>query len=95
MKNGMFSSNDSLFTNMAQDSIKANVANHIGSDIANSIIGGNKQSSSWVCKECNNHVEAGNFCPNCGSKRPSQTWVCDCGATVSTNFCPNCGSKRK
>lgn len=95
MKNGMFSSNDSLFTNMAQDSIKENVANHIGSDIANSIIGGNKQSSSWVCKECNNHVEAGNFCPNCGSKRPSQTWVCDCGATVSTNFCPNCGSKRK
>ena len=36
-----------------------------------------------------------NFCPNCGSKKPSEGWNCECGQkNITTNFCPNCGSKK-
>ena len=52
---------------------------------------------SWTCS-CGATVN-GNFCPQCGSKKPApkvetDTWKCSCGATVSGNFCPECGSKR-
>ena len=39
----------------------------------------------------------GNFCPNCGSKKPepkpaAEGWKCpQCGAMASGKFCPECG----
>lgn len=53
--------------------------------------------NGWKCS-CGNTVE-GNFCPNCGSKKPVPKpamggWTCSCGATVSGKFCPECGSPK-
>ena len=48
----------------------------------------------WTCA-CGTMVN-GNFCPNCGTKKPEQKpgWTCACGSVNQGNFCPNCGSKR-
>jgi len=52
--------------------------------------------NTWKCS-CGATV-SGNFCPECGSKKPepkpANTWKCSCGAIVSGNFCPECGSKK-
>ena len=48
-------------------------------------------AGSWKCK-CG-ATATGNFCPECGSKKPepvqAESWPCNTG-----NFCPNCGSKK-
>ena len=50
-------------------------------------------ADGWKCS-CGTTVN-GNFCPNCGAKKPSaDSWTCSCGATVNGNFCPNCGAKK-
>ena len=54
-------------------------------------------ADGWKCA-CGTTV-TGNFCPNCGAKKPEPkpapgAWKCSCGATVTGNFCPECGSKR-
>lgn len=54
-------------------------------------------ANTWKCK-CGATV-TGNFCPECGSKKPEPkpaegSWTCKCGATVTGNFCPECGSKK-
>ena len=51
--------------------------------------------NAWVCT-CGNSV-TGNFCPNCGNKKPEVKtgWDCACGEkNIKSNFCPNCGSKK-
>lgn len=51
---------------------------------------------SWTCT-CG-RTSDGNFCPDCGKRRPSG-WACpDCGYTsggARPNFCPNCGKNLK
>ncbi len=53
-------------------------------------------ANGWKCS-CGNTV-TGNFCPNCGSKKPETkvagSWKCSCGNTVTGNFCPECGAKK-
>ncbi len=51
----------------------------------------------WQCA-CGETVE-GNFCPNCGSKKPqpkasTDVWTCTCGHTATGKFCPECGAKK-
>lgn len=50
----------------------------------------------WKCS-CG-AVVSGNFCQNCGAKKPEpvQTgaWKCSCGATATGKFCPECGSPK-
>ncbi|MBO4360767.1 MAG: SPFH domain-containing protein [Eubacteriaceae bacterium] len=51
---------------------------------------------TWVCPKCGKTV-SGNFCPNCGEKRPAPegSWTCPkCGEVSTGNFCPKCGEKR-
>jgi membrane protease subunit (stomatin/prohibitin family) len=52
---------------------------------------------TWDC-ECGQKRISGNFCSNCGAKKPvaqSDTWDCECGQKgISGNFCSNCGAKR-
>ena len=51
-------------------------------------------ADGWKCT-CGAVVN-GNFCPNCGSKKPEPqpapgAWKCKCGATATGKFCPECG----
>lgn len=52
--------------------------------------------SAWTCS-CGTKV-TGNFCQNCGKKKPEpvneKIWVCSCGAKATGNFCPECGSPK-
>ena len=50
-------------------------------------------ANSWKCS-CGAE-NSGNFCQNCGAKKPSNNiWKCSCGAENSGNFCQNCGAKK-
>ena len=48
-------------------------------------------NSSWKCT-CGS-VNSGNFCPQCGSKKP-EDWVCSCGNVNKGKFCSECGTPR-
>ena len=53
---------------------------------------------SWDCS-CGQKNIIGNFCSNCGSRRPApaaaNTWDCACGQKgITGNFCSNCGARR-
>lgn len=51
---------------------------------------------TWDCS-CGQKGLMGNFCNNCGAKKPEEpsTWNCSCGKTgITGNFCDNCGKKR-
>ena len=53
----------------------------------------NAKADSWKCS-CG-ETNTGNFCQNCGSKKPkSEGWTCSCGETNTGNFCQNCGSRK-
>lgn len=49
-------------------------------------------TASWTCA-CGNE-NTGNFCGNCGNKKPDAEWTCSCGVKNSGKFCGNCGNKR-
>ncbi len=51
-------------------------------------------ANTWRCS-CGSTV-SGNFCQNCGSKKPEQNggWKCSCGAENMGKFCQNCGAKK-
>ncbi len=53
-------------------------------------------SDTWDCT-CGNRNITGNFCNNCGAKKPmpADTWDCTCGNNgITGNFCNNCGAKK-
>ncbi len=52
------------------------------------------EQNGWKCA-CGN-TETGNFCQNCGAKKPAQAegWLCSCGAVNKGKFCPECGAKK-
>ena len=56
-------------------------------------------ANGWTCV-CGQSGITGNFCPNCGSKKPAPkpaagSWKCpQCGATATGKFCPECGTKK-
>ena len=50
----------------------------------------------WTCA-CGQKGNRGNFCMNCGAKKPEPVvgWDCACGQKGNTgNFCMNCGAKK-
>jgi len=50
-------------------------------------------ANSWKCA-CG-AVATGNFCPECGSKKPQANgWTCSCGTVNKGKFCTECGSKK-
>lgn len=52
--------------------------------------------NTWDCN-CGQKGITGNFCMNCGNKKPEpvETWDCSCGQKgITGNFCMNCGSKK-
>lgn len=55
-------------------------------------------TDTWDCS-CGQKMIIGNFCNNCGNKKPApaqaDTWDCSCGQKgIIGNFCNNCGSKK-
>lgn len=49
---------------------------------------------TWICPSCGKEAH-GNFCSNCGSKKPDEKWICpSCGAQAEGKFCSNCGTAR-
>ena len=66
----------------------------IGGGLA-SAIGNSVNTDTWDCT-CGNKAISGNFCNNCGGKKPvMETWDCSCGNKgVTGNFCNNCGAKK-
>ncbi|MBQ9196876.1 MAG: DUF4428 domain-containing protein [Clostridia bacterium] len=54
------------------------------------------ENGKWFCPSCG-AANSGNFCTNCGTKRPMQTFHCDkCGWVPDDpahppKFCPQCG----
>lgn len=52
-----------------------------------------QNANTWKCS-CGAE-NTGNFCNNCGSKKPAPAgqWQCSCGTVNSGNFCSNCGAK--
>ncbi len=51
-----------------------------------------QMQDEWKCS-CG-AANTGNFCNNCGAKKPEAGWKCSCGAVNSGNFCANCGAKK-
>ena len=50
-------------------------------------------NNEWTCV-CG-HVNSGNFCTECGSKKPEpKKWTCSCGQVNEGKFCSNCGTKK-
>ena len=51
-------------------------------------------AGAWTCS-CGTQ-NTGNFCNNCGSKKPAPagSWTCSCGQVNTGNFCNNGGSKK-
>ena len=49
-------------------------------------------ANGWICT-CG-HVATGNFCPECGAKKPEAGWTCACGNVNKGKFCSNCGAKK-
>ena len=52
--------------------------------------------TGWKCA-CG-AVATGNFCPDCGAKKPepvaAEGWTCSCGAVNKGKFCQECGAKK-
>ena len=49
--------------------------------------------NGWKCS-CG-AVATGNFCTECGAKKPSDDgWKCSCGSVNKGKFCQNCGAKK-
>ena len=81
--------------NMTKDALNPimNSASDIGSGVMNGIT---SNDNTWNCA-CGKMGIDGNFCTNCGAKKPepvATTWDCVCGKKgIDGNFCSNCGAK--
>ena len=52
---------------------------------------------AWTCPSCGKAGISGNFCPECGTKKPADAngWTCpSCGAVNKGKFCTECGAKK-
>ena len=53
-----------------------------------------QRASGWKCS-CGHDGNTGNFCSECGSKKPmADSWKCACGNLCTGNFCSECGAKK-
>ncbi|MBQ7146967.1 MAG: SPFH domain-containing protein [Lachnospiraceae bacterium] len=53
-------------------------------------------AEGWTCPTCGT-VSGGNFCPQCGTKKPAPPagWICPtCQAENKGNFCAQCGTRK-
>ena len=51
--------------------------------------------ATWKCSACGHDGNRGNFCAECGAKKPVvDEWKCECGATNKGKFCSECGKPK-
>ena len=53
-------------------------------------------ANTWICPKCGKE-NTGNFCMECGEKKPAPpaAWICPkCGKENTGNFCMECGTKK-
>ena len=76
------------------DAMKTAAGNEAGAMTGFMGMGMAPAAGGWKCA-CGTTV-TGNFCPNCGTKRPAEDegWTCSCGAVNKGKFCTNCGAKK-
>jgi hypothetical protein len=57
---------------------------------------GTAENELWTCPNCGQEGNYGNFCTNCGAKKPAAEWTCPtCGQEGNTGkFCSNCATAR-
>lgn len=97
---------------LVSDLVQAGIGLGVGAQVARQVVGtmnGGIEASEphaspaggvegWECPSCHYMRNKGNFCEECGTKRPSENsaWTCSqCGMSgLSGKFCPNCGAKR-
>lgn len=48
---------------------------------------------TWICTKCGTRAN-GKFCPECGSPKPADGWICSCGSVNKGKFCTNCGATK-
>ena len=79
--------------NMTREAINPvlNTTSTIGQGIGNTM----NAEEKWDCL-CGNKGVTGNFCSNCGARKPEKTtWDCSCGKKdIAGNFCDNCGKRK-
>ena len=52
------------------------------------------RASGWSCS-CGSEGNTGNFCSECGARRPvADSWTCSCGNVATGRFCSECGARR-
>lgn len=82
--------------NMAGGGIFGQTMNNVNEGVKNSGNANNIDSTvgTWKCPKCGN-LNKGNFCGNCGTKKPEEKNCPKCGNPVNSSqkFCPNCGEK--
>ncbi len=49
-------------------------------------------ADGWKCP-CGKE-NTGNFCSECGAKKPEEGWTCSCGKVNTGKFCSECGAKK-
>jgi len=78
---------------MNQGGVNAQELFNMGQQQAQQPVSASIPSDSWKCS-CGAKV-TGNFCSECGAKKPDPkpagSWICKCGATATGNFCSECG----
>ncbi len=68
----------------------------LGAGFGNVVAGDVPAAETWDCA-CGTKGIAGNFCSNCGAKKPApvESWDCACGNKgITGNYCSNCGAKK-
>ena len=81
--------------NMASGGVMGGATTAPWQNTSNSSVNNNSSTSDmWECPNCKKQVK-GNFCPDCGQKKPEKVFCSNCGKIVENGakFCPNCGNK--
>ena len=82
--------------NMAGGGIFGQTMNNVNEGVKNSVNANtlDEVAGAWQCPNCNK-MNKGNYCEDCGTKKPEESKCPKCGKTVNSSqkYCPHCGEK--
>lgn len=63
----------------------------MGLNMGSTMVSASDEGWNCICGQ----TVMGNFCSNCGGKKPETGWTCTCGQSgIIGNFCSNCGMQK-